>query len=141
MANNALRILTKPERFSFNVSTVARPIAVRGTNTAKVVIPRKMVLPALCSWIEQRNQRTVYRIGMFRLVVFMTVATRTSQGQIFQIRFAVFADGHDVFHGKRLRCKIRLALAILATPFRALNDGLPFLCSHIASSHMRAEEY
>ena len=121
MRYNTWRILTRPVRFIFNASTVARPVGVK---------------PIICAWssLQQKCSCHLYRRGLyngtmvlsvvircFRPVVLMPVTSRTRKGQIVEFTCSTSADRHDIFDRKRFRCIISTTLTVLATALCTLN--------------------
>ncbi len=77
-----------------------------------------MFLPFLLAWIIQGNFFTGERVLTRYTIVLVIVASLAGQGEIIRSICPAMATRNDMFNRKCLRCKLRLAFAILTTSMR-----------------------
>jgi len=100
-----------------------------------------MVVPALLSWMIERN--AIVRDGVARLClcVFVVVASLAREREIIERGLSARMTRNDVFGGESLSRETRLAFAVFATTARAFKYGLPLFGSNALFSHRQAPEF
>lgn len=104
-------------------------------NARIIFVPAKVILPFLLSRIVQRNHFPIDRVGGFHFVVFVPIATATSQRQILKSRNTAATARDDMLKHKRLCGIVHPTLAILTTFLRSVNNYALFFNRNVTSRH------
>lgn len=86
------------------------------------LIPGEVIVPSLKAWMEQRDGIATRGIKRCCLDVFVTVATLTSEREIFLRGATASISWDDVIDGKSLSCVILRTQAILTTTIGSFSD-------------------
>ena len=78
-----------------------------------------MVIPQIAARIEQRKDDARFRVGGFRLVAFLVVASAAGVRQIFQHSLPAVSDGIGMVYfvgGSRMRVRVAAVFAATSRP-------------------------
>ena len=87
-----------------------------------IIVPSKMVAPAIRSWIEERNALPAFRIRNLDTVRLAQVAARARPRQILRTRIATARPRHNVLDVESSPLQRLMHATVLAPPVGALAD-------------------